>query len=106
MNNKVLTLLGFASKAGKLSYGTQKTLESLKKGVAKLIVSATDLSDKTKKELMFFAENEKIDVVILEDVTAEQLSAAVGRNCGTVCVNDTGFADAISKTTGGYANDQ
>ncbi len=106
MNNKVLTLLGFAAKAGKLQYGVQKTAECLKKDTARLIVCACDLSEKTKKEILFFASREKINVVILEDVTIEKLSAAIGRKCGTVSVNDQGFADAISKISGGYANDQ
>jgi ribosomal protein L7Ae-like RNA K-turn-binding protein len=104
-NNKVLTLLGFASKAGKLDFGSAKTLESINKNRAKLVAYATDLSEKSKKEILFFAHNKNIKVIDLEDVTIEQLSIAVGRKCGVLAVNDNGFADSISNI-GGYANDK
>lgn len=94
MNNKTLTLLGFASKSGKLDYGTQKTIEALKKNRTKLVVCACDVSAKTKKEITFFACNKNISVVTL-NVTIEALSAAVGRKCGVISVNDDGFAEAI-----------
>ncbi len=106
MSSKALTLLGFASKAGKLQFGMQKTDESIKKNKTKLIVTACDLSDKSKKEILFFARNKNISVVTLNEVTIEKLSTAVGRKCGIISVNDEGFADAICNTLGGYANDQ
>lgn len=106
MNNKILTLLGFASKAGKLSFGMQKATESINKNKSKLIVMACDVSAKSQKEIIFFAHNKNISTVILREVTIEILSAAVGRKCGIISVCDNGFADAISKTLGGYANDQ
>lgn len=93
-NNKVLTLLGFAAKAGKLDYGMQKTLEAINKRRTKLIVTACDLSQKSIKEIKFHSQKQNICVVTLK-VTAEDLSAAIGRKCGIVSVNDNGFADAI-----------
>lgn len=95
MNNKILTLLGFASKAGKLSYGMQKTLEQVKNNKCLLIVTACDLSKKSLKEIVFFASDKNIHTVTLNGVTVEQLSTAVGRKCGVISVNDNGFADAI-----------
>ncbi len=106
MQSKVLTLLGFASKAGKLCYGMDKTCEFLKANKTKLVVVAFDVSQKSKKEISFFAHNKDVIAVTLEDVTIEQLSTAVGRKCGIISVNDDGFAEAISKILGGNANDQ
>lgn len=94
MQNKTLTLLGFASKAGKLAYGMQKSCESLKNGKTKLIVCAVDISKKTLKEITFFACSKNVKIVTL-NVTVDGLSAAVGRKCGVVSVNDDGFAQAI-----------
>ena len=105
MNSKALTLLGFASKAGKLEFGMVKSGECLKKNKSALIVCASDISAKSQKEIAFLTHNKNIDIVILENVTQQELSAAVGRNCGIISVNDNGFAGAISKTLGGYAND-
>jgi len=106
LNSKALALLGFASKAGKLDYGMQKAIESIKKNKSKLIVTACDLSKKSEKEILFFARNKNICTVTLDEVTIEKLSTAVGKKCGIISVNDNGFADAISNTLGGYANDQ
>ncbi len=94
MPNKALTLLGFASKAGRLDYGMQKAIEALNKKRSCLIVAASDLSDKSKKEILFYSNKQNIRVVTLK-VTVENLSTAVGRKCGVISVNDNGFADAI-----------
>lgn len=105
-NNKILTLLGFASKAGKLGFGMLQSVECLKKNKAKLIVLAYDVSEKSKKEILFFTHNKNVDTVTLDEVTMETLSAAVGKRCGIISVNDNGFADSICKILGGYANDK
>ena len=104
LNNKVLALLGFASKAGKLSFGMNEAKVALEKGKSKLIIVACDVSAKSQKEINFFSSNKDIKVLTLESITIETVSEAVGRKCGIISVNDSGFADAIS--LGGYANDQ
>lgn len=103
MNNKVLTLLGFAAKAGKLSFGMDMSLASLKSGKSFLIVCAVDVSDKSKKEISFHTQNKSVPFITLTDVNIDTVSKAVGRKCGIISVNDKSFADAIK---GGYANDQ
>lgn len=105
-NNKVLTLLGFASKAGKLGFGMLQTVECIKKNKSKLIVLACDVSEKSKKEILFFTHNKNVNTVTLSEVTMENLSTAVGKKCGIISVNDKGFADSICKILGGYANDK
>ena len=94
MNNKILSLLGFCSKAGKMSYGMNNTVEALKRGVSKLTIAAADTSDKSKKELIFHSEKYGSASMIL-DISAEELSHAVGFRCNVLSVNDTGFAEAI-----------
>lgn len=77
---------------------------SINKGKSKLIVVACDVSEKSQKEIKFFSSNKDIKVITLESITIETVSNAVGRKCGIISVNDSGFADAI--ILGGYANDQ
>ncbi len=103
MNSKIIALLGFASKAGKLSYGMNETKISLKKNKAKLIVVASDVSQKSQKEIKFFCSNKDVSVITLNDISIEAVSNAVGRKCGIISVNDDGFSNAIR---GGYANEQ
>ncbi len=103
MNNKTLTLLGFAAKAGKLSFGMDMTLLSIKNSKSFLVLAACDVSDKSKKEIGFHTLNKNIPFIVLDDVNIETVSKAVGRKCGILSVNDKSFAEAIR---GGYANDQ
>ncbi len=107
ISSKILTLLGFAAKALKLEYGMQKSIEAIKKNRSKLIVIASDLSEKSKKEISFYATKQNIRLRTI-DVTIEKLSTAVGRKCGVISVNDNGFADAIfnNQEANSNANDQ
>lgn len=68
---------------------------SLERGKAKLIVVASDVSPKSQKEIVFFSHNKDVNVITLEDISIKTVSDAVGRKCGIISVNDSGFADAI-----------
>lgn len=103
MNDKILTLLGFAAKAGRLSFGMDMSISSIKAGKSFLIVCATDVSDKSKKEIGFHTLNKNVPLIVLTDMDIATVSKAVGRKCGIISVNDKLFAEAIR---GGYANDQ
>ena len=95
--NKIISLLGFAAKAGKLAYGFEATLSALKSKKSALVLIAEDISPKSRKEVVFFAEKTNTQHIILEGATIKDVSDAVGRKCGIVSVNDTGFADALIK---------
>lgn len=108
MKNKALTLLGFAAKAGKLSYGMDAAVTAVKSGSSGLVAVAEDISEKSKKEVKFFADKNSVRIQILNGVNIETVSAAVGRKCGILSINDSGFADAFLKAyvEGGNANDE
>lgn len=107
MNDKILTLLGFAAKSGKLSFGLGNCIASVKENKAFLVVTANDISPKSRKEAEYFAEKASIRHITLDDVDIFTLSNAVGHKCGVIAVNDSGFAEAISLNyVGGNANDQ
>lgn len=98
-NSSILSLLGFAAKAGKLSFGTHATEFAIESGKARLIVVADDISAKSVKEINFKAGKKNIPVIIAEGTDSAELSGRVGKNCGIVAVSDQGFADAIVKAT-------
>ncbi len=100
MNDKTLTLLGFASKSGNLSNGADCVKETLKKHKAKLVIIAKDISDKSRKEIKFFASQNNTPVIDA-DYDTDTLSHATGRKGGIISVNESGFANAIR---GGNAN--
>lgn len=94
MNDKVLSLLGFASKSGNLSFGMDCVKESIIKGKTKLIIVAADISEKSLKEIRFFADKQKKEVISVEYLS-DTLMSATGRKGGILSVNDEGFAKAI-----------
>ncbi len=100
MNDKTIALLGFASKSGNLSFGADSVKESLKRNKARLVIIASDISEKSRKEIRFFALKNNVPVMDIE-YDIETLSHATGKKGGIICVNEKGFADAIK---GGNAN--
>lgn len=108
MNKKILSLLGFAAKAGKLGYGFEATVASIKASKACLVLVAEDISPKSLKEVAFFASAKAVKNFTLKGIDIKALSDAVGRRCGIISVNDSGFANACEKALieGGIANDQ
>ena len=96
-SEKILSLLGFAAKAGKLSFGTHATTFAIESGKAKLVLAAEDISEKSVKELKFKADKQNIEVTNLTGIKTADLSKRIGKNCGIVAVLDNGFADAIKK---------
>ena len=75
-NSKVTALLGFAAKAGKLSYGMDAAQKTLKGGKARLVTAACDVSPKSRKEAAFFANKGSVEFLTLEGLDIKTLSAA------------------------------
>ena len=96
-SEKILSLLGFAAKAGKLSFGTHATTFAIEAKKAKLVIAAEDISEKSVKELKFKAAKQNIEVLVLDGISTAVLSKRVGKSCGIVAVTESGFADAIKK---------
>lgn len=107
MNNKVLSLLGFAAKAGKLSFGMDTAVSAIRSSKSKLVVVSGEISPKSQKELTFYADKKGIPVKIFREFDIQTVSKAVGRKCGIISVNDSSFADAVIKAeeTGGQIHE-
>ncbi len=97
MKTKLLTLLGFASKSGNLSFGFSASADAVSRNKTKLIVIANDVSPKSQKEIRFCAEKKNIETFLLKDITIFELSNAVGHKCGIISVNEDGFMRAIKE---------
>lgn len=100
MKDKLLTLLGFASKSGNLSFGFGAATASAKEQKSKLLIVCNDISMKSLKEVRFYADKCKVEVILLKDIDTFTLTNAVGRKCGILSVNDSSFADAILRLGG------
>ena len=104
MKNKILALLGFAAKAAKLSYGMDASVEALKRNASRLIITANDISEKSRKEINFHAMKNNVRVITLDDCNIIALSAAVGKKCGIISLNDSSFADGINGAINNSSN--
>ena len=80
--NKLLSLLGIARRAGRLSLGNDPALV------------ANDLSKRTLKGVCFAAEEAHIDVLTMNE-TMDEIGAALGKRTGVIAVNDAGFANKM-----------
>ena len=94
--NKLLSLLGLAKKAGRLSLGHDAVLEAIGKNKAKLILLAADASERLEREVTREVTFQKSNATIrrIEETMAE-IGRALPNKVGVVSVNDTSFATAM-----------
>lgn len=97
-DNRILSLLGLARKAGKLTVGFAASKEACLKGKACFAVVASDISEKSEKEIKYFSGG-KIPVVRVP-YTITEVSAAIGIKAGIVAVCDGGFAASLERLCG------
>ncbi len=94
--NKVLSLVGLATKAGKTSSGEFSTEKAVKEGKACLVIVSEESSDNTKKKFQNMCTYYEVPMYFYG--TKEELGAAMGKEFrASLSVNDQGLADAIEK---------
>ena len=96
MNDRIASMLGLARRAGKLEAGFERCASAVKSGKAKLAISCSDISPKTKKELNFLCEKHGVNSLDTF-LTLTQLSAAIGIKAGLCVVCDDGFAKRLTE---------
>lgn len=96
LNDKVLSMIGLAAKAGKVVSGEFMTEQKSKEGKAYLVIVALDASANTKKNFHDMCEFYKIP--IMDYGSKESLGHAIGKELrASIAVLDAGFADSIIK---------
>lgn len=95
-NNKVLSLLGLATKAGKVASGEFSTEKSVKSGKAYLVLVAADASDNTRKKFRNMCEFYEVPIFFIEN------KEMLGKYCGkefraSLAIQDYNFAQAMQK---------
>lgn len=94
MKDKLLSLLGICRKAGKLISGFDAAAESVKKGESGLVLTASDLSPKTKKEIEFITSKKHVETISVP-VTIDEIGVKTGKHAGVLAITDTGLAQAV-----------
>ena len=94
--NKVFSLLGLATKAGRVVSGEFMTEKSVKDGGARLVLVGTDASANTKKNFRNMCEFYRVPYY--EYGTKEELGHAMGKEMrASLAVIDDGFAKTLKK---------
>ena len=94
--NKVLSLIGLATKAGKTASGEFLTEREVKSGKAALVIVAGDASENTKKKFRKMCDYYKVPIYFYED--KDNLGHAMGKRFrASLAVLDEGFAKGIRK---------
>ena len=92
MNDKVISLLGLAERAGKIASGEFAAEKAVKTGKARLIIVAEDASDNTKKKFSDMCKYYQVPS------QKELLGHGIGKEFrASLAVLDGGFAKAIEK---------
>lgn len=98
--NKVLSLVGLATRAGKTVSGEFATEKSVKSGRGYLVLVAEDASENTKKKFRDMCDFYEVPLFVLAD--KEELGKFCGKEFrASLAVQDFNFAQAIMKQLGG-----
>ena len=99
-NERLCGLLGLATRAGKIVFGTEACKSEIEKRRVKLMIIAQDASDRTKSNFQEICK--KVDIPILEILSIEVLSNAIGKdNKATVGIVDINFSKEMLKIING-----
>ena len=93
---KVLNLIGLATKAGKTASGEFSTEKAVKTGKASLVIVSEEASDNTKKMFSNMCTYYKVPLYMLGE--KEELGHAMGKEMrASLAVLDEGLAKAVEK---------
>ena len=95
-NKKIFSLLGLATKAGKLVSGEFATEKAVKSFTAKLVIVADDASDNTKKMFTNMCNFYEVPIYFLGD--KNELGHAIGKEFrASLAITDEGFCRTVMK---------
>ncbi|MBR7000002.1 MAG: ribosomal L7Ae/L30e/S12e/Gadd45 family protein [Lachnospiraceae bacterium] len=94
MTDRILSMIGLARKAGKLTSGETLCEDAVRKGKACLLILASDAAKNSSKNLTDSTNYYKVPLVVYG--TKESLGKAIGSGQrSAVCITDPGIAQKI-----------
>ncbi len=99
MKNNIYHLIGLACKAGQTSSGSEAVQSSLGRRKACMLIISSDISSRSRKELIAGAERSGVPWLVMGD------KYLLGKHVGkayrvAVTINSAGFSQAIIKILG------
>lgn len=94
--NKILSLIGLAMKAGRVVSGEFSTENAVKEGKACLVLVSEEASDNTKKKFQNMCTYYRVPIYLYG--TKIELGRAMGKEFrASLAITDAGFSNAIEK---------
>ncbi len=95
-NDRILSTLSLAQKAGQVASGEFSAEKAVKEGRAVLVIVAGDASDNTKKKMKNMTEYYEVPLYVYSD--KENLGRSIGKEYRSMAaVTHPGFADSMEK---------
>ena len=94
MSNRFYATLSLSMRAKKLLYGFDTVKEGVQNGSVRLLLTASDLSAKTVKEVVFLAGKYHLPHLPLPK-TMEEIAGVIGKKTGVIGIADQGFTDKL-----------
>ena len=91
--DRFYSTLSLTMRARKLIYGFDTVKENV--GEIHLLLTASDLSPKTTKEVIFLAEKHSVSHLALEK-TMQEIGNLIGKKTGIIGIADEGFAKKLT----------
>ena len=95
MKNKI-GLLTMCKKAGQLVTGMDMAKDACRNGTAFAVFAASDLSEKSLKEIRFHCGQGGAPLYAA-GMTMDEIGTALGKRSGIIAVTDKGFAKGLAK---------
>lgn len=99
MKDKVLNLLGLATRARKIVSGEDTVVDAMRQKKAKIVFVASDASEKTidKFKTKCFYYNVELNL----EFNSDELSKSIGKSRKILAIIDDGFYKSIKLSLGG-----
>ena len=96
MNNPFLDALGICKRAMKLCFGFETTKTAMQKGQVEIVFLASDLSEKSRKEMHFLCKQLGVDIADTK-FDMQLLGGSIGKKTGIIAILDEGLAQMTKK---------
>lgn len=94
--SKILSVLGLARRAGRLSMGHDMAVKSICSGKARLLIFANDTSERVRNELkLTIRKNNAALPVYIADISISEIHFSCGYKAGIITVDDENFSKKI-----------
>ncbi len=94
--DKIYGLIGLAARARKIAYGYDSVIELVKLNKAKLVVVATDASEKTRKNVQYICNKYNVNLIIFGK--KDKISHIIGKeNKVIIALKDKNLSGEICK---------